>query len=197
MRERQERPGKAPTSAAIKDPGAGGDTGRRRQEMSQPQILLCMPDDARADHILTQLQTVRVPLLAEAGLANFDRMRTGTWGQGAATVVPDTPFSDAILATARSIGHIPVRQIALHVSDAAIARIEIAPARDGAGALDGAEIGAEIGANLETGIPEVNFGVSVADVARAERIVREAVRGKPFDSIREITRHPFESPAIS
>ncbi len=48
--------------------------------------------------------------------------------------------------------------------------------------------GADIGANLETGEPEVNFGFEVNDFGQAEALVREALRGTPFDCIREITR---------
>lgn len=50
-------------------------------------------------------------------------------------------------------------------------------------------VGAEIGANLVTGTPEVNFGFQVSDFDRAEQIVRDTVKGTPFDRIREITRY--------
>lgn len=231
--------------------------------MSQPQILLCVPTGAGDEDAVERLVATLVPPLVATGLATFDTVQKGTWGKDFATVLPTSPFSEAILATARSIGHIPVLQIALDVSDeavaeaeisriaaatglaetfhigrwnklteddfpdgdeapacqptllepaigsieiyydigdvpegyahpldfrnAAMAHIETALAKENAGEWEGAEIGA----NLETGIPEVNFGFSVTDFDVAERIVRDAVRGTPFDGIREITRFEF------
>lgn len=231
--------------------------------MSQKQILLCVPTGAGAEDTVNQLVETLVPPFVATGLATFDRVQTGTWSKDFATVVPPSPFSEAILATARSLGHIPVLQIALDVGDEAAAEAEIsriaaatglagsfhiggwnrlteddfpddddAPAPEATlldpvigsieifytigdlpegyahpldfrnaamahietaltGANAGEWEGAEIGANLETGIPEVNFGFSVADFVVAERIVRDAVRGTPFDCIREITRFEF------
>lgn len=56
-------------------------------------------------------------------------------------------------------------------------------------------VGAESGANLETGESEVNFGFEVTDFERAEKIVRAAVKGTPYECIREITRYE-ESGAV-
>ena len=54
-------------------------------------------------------------------------------------------------------------------------------------ALDQAEAGEWAGA--EIGMGEVNFGFEVEDFDLAENIVRNTVKGTPFESIREITRY--------
>ncbi|MBS8227369.1 hypothetical protein [Vannielia litorea] len=79
----------------------------------------------------------------------------------------------------------------LSFRNAAIDLIEAALAKAGVGEW----AGAESGANLVTGEPEVNFGFDVTEFERAEEIVREAVRGTPFEGIREISR--FEASAQS
>jgi hypothetical protein len=38
---------------------------------------------------------------------------------------------------------------------------------------------------------EVNFGFEVEDFERSERIVRAAVKGTPYECIREITRFSY------
>ena len=92
--------------------------------MSQPQILLCVPTGAGDEDTVERLVATLVPPLVATGLATFDTVQKGTWGKDFATVLPTSPFSEAILATARSIGHIPVLQIALDVSDEAVAEAE-------------------------------------------------------------------------
>lgn len=54
-------------------------------------------------------------------------------------------------------------------------------------ALEKADAGEWAGA--ESGTNEVNFGFEVDDFETAEKIVRDAVKGTPYDCIREITRY--------
>lgn len=227
--------------------------------MSQTQILLCVPEGEGAEDTVERLVEALVPPLSDAGLAAFDAVQRGTWGQGFATVIPESHLADDLMKMATSMGHVPVMQIALDVSDTAGAEAEIArltagtdlsgtfhvgywnrptendfdadepvhvldrtdgPYRsievyydiadipEGHGhfldfrnaAMDlietaladagaGEWVGAESGANLETGELEVNFGFEVTDFDRAEKIVRAAVKGTPYEGIREITRY--------
>ena len=57
-------------------------------------------------------------------------------------------------------------------------------------ALEAAQAGEWVGA--EIGMGEVNFGFNVEDFDLAERIVRESVKGTPFDCIRQIDRNEFD-----
>ncbi|MDA8585576.1 hypothetical protein N9L47_04805 [Rhodobacteraceae bacterium] len=84
-----------------------------------------------------------------------------------------------------SVPNIPDGQNALDFRNEAMELIEAALGKADAGEW----AGAESGANFETGEPEVNFGFEVEDFDRAEKIVRDTVRGTPFDCIREITRY--------
>ncbi|MEO1238196.1 MAG: hypothetical protein AAFW64_00765 [Pseudomonadota bacterium] len=72
----------------------------------------------------------------------------------------------------------------LDFREAACAVIETALLDAGAGDWAGAECGAG----------EVNFGFEVSDFERAEKIVRAAVKGTPFEDIREITRFSDAGP---
>jgi len=54
-------------------------------------------------------------------------------------------------------------------------------------ALENADAGEWAGA--ESGANEVNFGFDVDDFETAEKIVRDAVKGTPYDCIRKITRY--------
>lgn len=72
----------------------------------------------------------------------------------------------------------------LDFRNAAMERIEVALAEAGIGEWSGAESGM----NLKTGAPEVNFGFEVTAFEPAEATVREAIRGTPFEGIREIVR---------
>lgn len=67
---------------------------------------------------------------------------------------------------------------ALEFRNAACELVEAALADAGAGEWSGAD----------SGLGEVNFGFEVEDFDRAERIVRAAVAGTPFEGIRDITR---------
>ena len=58
--------------------------------------------------------------------------------------------------------------------------IECALTAAGEGEWEGADIG----------MGQVSFGFEVGDPERAEAIVRAAVRGTPFENIREIARLP-------
>lgn len=69
----------------------------------------------------------------------------------------------------------------LDFRNAAMELIERALTDAGAGEWDGAEIG----------MGEVNFGFEVEGFDRAEAIVRAAVKGTPFDCIREIDRRTW------
>ncbi len=71
---------------------------------------------------------------------------------------------------------------AIEFRDAACALIETA--------LTEAEIGKWVGS--ESGEDEVNFGFEVGDIQSAERLVRRAVAGSPFEKIRAIIRFPFQ-----
>ena len=68
---------------------------------------------------------------------------------------------------------------ALDFRNAAMELVENALADAEAGEWEGAEIG----------MGEVNFGFEVEDFDLAENIVRNAVKGTPFEGIREITRY--------
>ena len=77
------------------------------------------------------------------------------------------------------VDDIPEAQNPLEFREAACAVIESALSDAGAGEWAGAE----------SGSGEVNFGFEVTDFERAEKIVRAAVKGTPFEGIREITRY--------
>lgn len=76
------------------------------------------------------------------------------------------------------------KRSALAFRNAAMDHIEAALDAEGVGEW----AGAESGIGFATGAPDVNFGFEVSDFDRAERIVRAAVTGTPYDCIREITR---------
>ena len=67
---------------------------------------------------------------------------------------------------------------ALAFRNAAMDHVEAAMMAEGAGEWEGAEIGSG----------EVNFGFAVESFEKAERVVRKAVAGTPYDCIREIAR---------
>lgn len=77
------------------------------------------------------------------------------------------------------VDDIPQDQNPIDFREAACAVIESALMDAGAGEWAGAE----------SGSGEVNFGFEVTDFERAEKIVRAAVKGTPFEGIREITRY--------
>lgn len=56
-------------------------------------------------------------------------------------------------------------------------------------ALESADAGEWAGAEIGSG--EINFGFEVEDFERAEKIVRAAVKGTPYEGIREITRFSY------
>lgn len=77
------------------------------------------------------------------------------------------------------VADIPEDQNPIDFREAACSVIESALMDAGAGEWAGAE----------SGSGEVNFGFEVDDFERAEKIVRAAVKGTPFEGIREITRY--------
>lgn len=77
------------------------------------------------------------------------------------------------------VAEIPRSVTPLEFREAACAVIEQALIDAEAGQWEGSE----------TGRGEVNFGFEVQDLERAVKIVRAAVKGTPFERIREITRY--------
>ncbi|MDJ1009286.1 MAG: hypothetical protein QNJ13_15835 [Paracoccaceae bacterium] len=59
------------------------------------------------------------------------------------------------------------------------------------------DAGAGEWAGAEIGMGEVNFGFEVEDFERAEKIVRAAVKGTPFEGIREITRFSYPEDTVA
>ncbi len=74
----------------------------------------------------------------------------------------------------------------LEFRNAAMVVVERALEQAGAGEWSGAEIG----------MGEVNFGFEVEDFDVAESIVRSAVKGTPFEAIREITRFSYPEDVV-
>lgn len=78
-----------------------------------------------------------------------------------------------------NVADIPGGQDPLEFRNAAMDVIERALMDAGAGDWAGAD----------SGMGEINFGFDVEDFERAEKIVRAAVKGTPYEGIREITRY--------
>ncbi len=126
------------------------------------------------DHMVAESLTWDV--IHKLGAA--DRCTTYLWQEEGTTDVGDDYKSIEIYY---DIDKIPANfSNPLDFRNAAMELVENALMNADAGEWEGAEIG----------MGEVNFGFEVEDFDRAETIVLNAVKGTPFEGIREITRHP-------
>ncbi|MEL7025761.1 MAG: hypothetical protein AAGO57_00835 [Pseudomonadota bacterium] len=114
-----------------------------------------------------------------------DQYAVFPWAESAASSEDDAPFKS--IEVYYNIDAIPDDYAhPLDFRNAAMDVVESALRDAGEGEWSGAEMGAG----------EVNFGFDVEDFERAEKIVRAAVQGTPFEGIREITRFSYPDDII-
>ncbi len=84
--------------------------------MATKDILICISQGPGAEDTRESLLRVLIPTLEAAG-AKFKTVGLGTFGDGAATIVPETPFVDMVMEASKAMGHVPVLTITFAVDD--------------------------------------------------------------------------------